>query len=436
MRLLVSLWFGSSLLSKPRTRANFRTATLAGAGGLMPKVRRSKPVRGNAARGRRRSPVRASGSKQRTVEIALAELAHEIRTPLTGILALAELLATSDLPERERLWAAAIKGAADHLAQLTSMVVDAAKAGAAGLVLRTEWFSPRELVRAAAGSVAARAEGKGLDVEIAIADNTLPPRVRGDAVRLRGALENLIDNAVKFTEHGSIGFSASAERVGGGRVRLTFVVTDSGIGITKADLKQLLRPFAQASTEVARRYGGAGLGLHLVKRIALAMGGDLAVTSEPGCGSSFRLTATMDDGASETRRGDAHAAAAPGLRVLCVEDNPYGRVVLSTVLGELGHRTSFVGSGNAAVDTVARNGHDVVVMDVALAGIDGLEATRRIRALPAPAGRIPIIGLSGRSEDGDEAAALAAGMDFYLRKPASPAELHKALRAAVDLRRA
>ena len=118
------------------------------------------------------------------------------------------------------------------------------------------------------------------------------------------------------------------------------------------------------------------------------------------------------------------------LRVLCAEDNPYGRVVLNTILRELGHRVDFVGTGEAAVAAVARGEHDVVLMDVTLPGIDGIEATRRIRALPAPAGRIPIIGISGRTEPRDAAAALAAGMNAYLRKPASPAELNEALRAA------
>ena len=401
----------------------------------MPKAKRRKPVRARKARGRRRSPARASERGRRAVEIALAGLAHDIRTPLTGILALAELLDTSDLPERERLWAAAIKGAADHLAQLTTIVVDAAKAGTVGLVLRAEPFSPRELARSVAGSLAARSETKGLDVEVSIADN-LPARVRGDAVRLRGALENLIDNAVKFTERGSVGFSASAVRAGRGRVRLTFVVTDSGIGIAAADLKRLFRPFAQASAAVARRYGGAGLGLLFVKRIAKAMGGDLVVSSKPGRGSTFRLTAMAETEAPAAQRAAARANPQPSLRVLCAEDNPYGRVVFSTVLGGLGHRVSFVGSGEAAVDMAARNAHDVVLMDIALAGIDGLEATRRIRALPAPAGRIPIIGVSGRAESGDQAAARAVGMDFYLRKPASPAQLHEALCAAAGLRRA
>lgn len=388
----------------------------------MAKAKRSKRARTRRVR------------RPRTIEVALAGLAHDIRTLLTGILALAELLQASDLPKRERGWAEAIRGAADHLARLTTIVVDAAKLESAGLVLRDEPFSPRELAQSVALALAARAEGKALDVESTIAKD-LPLRVSGDEVRLRSALENLIDNAVKFTERGSIGLAVSAAVAARGRVRLTFTVTDSGIGITAIDLKRLFRPFAQASEDVARRYGGAGLGLVLVKRIAKAMGGDLVVTSKPGRGSAFRLTVLVRRAAAARRRVPG-AKAVAGLRVLCVEDNPFGRIVHSAVLRELGHTVSFVGSGEAAVEALARNEHDTVLMDVALPGIDGIETTRRIRALPLPAGRIPIIGVSGRTEPSDAAAATAAGMNAYLRKPASPAELNEALRMAAGIKRA
>jgi len=392
----------------------------------MPKTRRRKAKRAAAVR-----PVAlrrgASARGAHAIEAALAGLAHDIRTPLTGILALAELLYASDLPEREHRWAQAVKGAAEHLARLTTLVVDAAKSEAAGLVLRTETFSPRDLARAVAESLAGRAEGKGLQSEISIAAN-LPARARGDPLRLRSALENLIDNAIKFTERGSVKLVASAARAPRGRTRLVFTVSDSGIGIVASDLKKLFRPFVQASEDVARRYGGAGLGLAYVKRIAKAMGGTLAVTSKPGRGSTFRLTVTVDRALEGGRHGaDAGAGGVPALRILCVEDNPYGRVVLNAVLGELGHQVTFVGGGQAAVEIVARGGHDVVIMDVGLSDIDGIEATRRIRALPPPAGRIPIIGLSGRTEAADGAAAQAAGMDVYLRKPASPAALNETL---------
>ena len=167
-------------------------------------------------------------------DVALAGLAHDIRTPLTGILALAELLHASDLPEREQRWAEAIRGAADHLARLTTLVVDAAKDDASGLALAAASCSRRsDLSRSVAGLLAARAESKGLEVAADIAGD-LPARVSGDEVRLRSALENLIDNAVKFTERGRIGFAVIvAPAPDAGRTRLTFAVTDSGIGIER-----------------------------------------------------------------------------------------------------------------------------------------------------------------------------------------------------------
>ena len=233
--------------------------------------RKSKAVK-------RRRPRTAS---PRAIEAALAGVAHDIRTPLTGILALAELLAASDLGPRERQWANAVKSGAEHLAALSTLIVDAARADAAGLELRHEPFSPRVLAEAVGAALAARAANKSVAVEIAISPD-LPSHVAGDALRLRAALENLADNAVKFTHHGNVRFAASAEPARGNKVRLVFALTDSGIGMSAAELKMLFRPFAQASAAIAQRYGGAGLGLTFVKRIAQAMGGDLAVTSAKG----------------------------------------------------------------------------------------------------------------------------------------------------------
>jgi CheY-like chemotaxis protein len=371
---------------------------------------------------------RTPASQARAIEATLAELAHEIRTPLTGILALGELLTTSELGARERGWAAAIKSTAEHLAMLTSLIIDAARADAKGLILRRELIRPRRLAEALAVSLRARADAKGLETEVAIAAD-LPEVVIGDTLRLRGALENLIDNAVKFTERGSIRLAMTAEEATRGRVRLVFTVSDSGIGLSAAEIGRLFRPFAQASDQTARRFGGAGLGLAFVKRIAKAMGGDLTITSKPGGGSSFRLTGTFDqvaEAAAADQEGPSAEHPARPLRplnILCAEDNPYGRVVLNTILTELGHRADFVGTGTAAVEAAARGGYDVVLMDVTLPGLDGLEATRRIRALDRPAGAVALIGISGRANAADEAAGYAAGMDGYLVKPISPAAL-------------
>jgi two-component system, sensor histidine kinase len=381
-----------------------------------------------AKRVRRRSPRR--GAAARATEAALAAFAHDIRTALTGILALGELLASSNLGERERRWAAGIKTSAEHLASLTTLAIDAAKTNAGALTLQHRPFRPRRLVEALAEALAARAETKGLTVELEVADD-LPEMLVGDAVRLRAALENLIDNAVKFTERGAVRLDARAAPATRGKIKLLFTVTDSGIGLTRAEIKRLFRPFTQANAEIARRYGGAGLGLVVVKSLARLMGGDLSVTSAPGRGSAFRLAIALPIAAADTP-GDPRArpttTPARRLAVLCAEDNPYGRVILNTILTELGHRADFVGSGEEAVEAVKR-GYDVVLMDVTLPGIDGLEAARRIRALTDAAGRTPIIGTSGRTTSGDEAAARAAGMNAYLRKPLSPSALSEAIAA-------
>ena len=390
--------------------------------------RRRAPLRRNARVARRPKPPKAQAPTARAVEAALAGIAHDIRTPLTGIVALAELLASSDLGQREREWANAIKSGADHLAALSSLIVDAAKADAAGLTLHREPFSPRLLAETVGEALTARAANKHVETAVTIAPD-LPAMVAGDALRLRAALENLADNAVKFTAEGTVSFSAAAEPAARNRLRLVFALTDSGIGMSAAELKRLFRPFAQANEQIAQRFGGAGLGLVFVKRIAKAMGGDLKVTSKPGQGSTFRLTALVERVAvppavapDGTPRPSARA-----LTILCAEDNPYGRVVMNTILRELGHKVDFVESGEAAVKAVEKGGYDAVLMDVTLSGLDGVAATRAIRALPGAAGRVPVIGISGRGDAADEEKARAAGMSFYFVKPVSPGKLAQAL---------
>lgn len=370
---------------------------------------------------------KSAASAARAIELSLAGLAHDMRTALTGTLALAELLATSNLGERERAWATAIKHGAEHLAALTTLIVDAAKVEAAGITLQRETFPPRKLIESVTRALIARADAKDLDVEVTVAED-LPAMVTGDPLRLRAALENLADNAVKFTDKGMIAFTVSVEPAARGRVRLVFSIRDSGIGVSATELKRLFRPFAQASASVARRYGGSGLGLVFVKRIAKAMGGDLTVTSKPGRGSTFRLVVPVERADITVAPAAERAGAAQrSLSILCAEDNPYGRVVMNTILTELGHRVDFVETGEAAVTAAARGGYDAVLMDVTLAGLNGIEAARRIRALDGAVGHVPIIGISGRTEAGDEAIAREAGMTFYFTKPVSPSQLAQAL---------
>src|SRR5262249_30843327 len=196
--------------------------------------------------------------------------------------------------------------------------------------------------------------------------------------------------------------------------------------------------FSQANVRVASRFGGAGLGLSSVKQLARGMGGDIKVASRAGGGTTFTLTvmlASANGTTGQAAEGEALTATpVPPLRLLGVEDNPFGRVVLNTILTELGHQAEFIGRGEAAASRVAQGGFDAVLMDMVLPGIDGIEAIRRIRALAAPFGRIAIIGVSGR--DDDEAASRAAGADAFLLKPVSPRALATALLEAVRRARA
>ena len=372
---------------------------------------------------------RAARAAPNMVETALAAFAHEVRTPLTGILAVSDLLATSDLDERERRWVDTIKAGAEHLAGLATLFVDAARSGNSGLGVRQDFFDLRALARNAGDSLAGRAAAKGLQSSVGISEK-LPAFVIGDPVRLRAALENLVDNAVKFTESGTVALNVTPVRSAKGKVGVCFAVSDSGIGLTLAEIKRLFRPFSQANVSIAQRFGGAGLGLSSVKQLARAMGGDIVVKQRRGGGTTFTLTVILAraKGPVTIMSGDAAEPStdeAQNLRILSVEDNPFGRVVLNAILTELGHSAEFIGRGEAAAERIAEGAFDAVLMDMVLPGIDGIEAIKRIRALQAPTGRIAIIGVSGRGDD--EAASRAAGADAFLVKPVSPRALATAL---------
>ncbi len=363
------------------------------------------------------------------VETALAAFAHEVRTPLTGILAVSDLLATSGLDERERRWVDTIKAGAEHLARLATLFVDAARSGNSGLGVRQDFFDLHALARNAGDSLAGRAAARGLQSSVVISKK-LPAFVIGDPVGLRAALENLVDNAVKFTEAGSVALKVAPAPAPKGKAGVAFAVSDSGIGLSLTEIKRLFRPFSQANVSIASRFGGAGLGLSSVKHLARAMGGDIVVKQRRGGGTTFALTVVLSRAQGPvTIMSGAGADESPvqmqALRILSVEDNPFGRVVLNAILTELGHSAEFVGRGEAATARIREGAFDAVLMDMVLPGIDGIEAIKRIRALDAPLGRIAIIGISGRGDD--EAASRAAGADTFLVKPVSPRALATAL---------
>jgi signal transduction histidine kinase/CheY-like chemotaxis protein len=409
-------------------------------GGIMALESRSRrPARTSKGRPAKKRIAKVAAGKSRkragvagvpgVVEAALAAFAHEVRTPLTGILAISDLLATSDLDERERRWVDTIKAGAEHLASLATLFVDAARSRGTGLGVRQDFFDLYALARSVGDSLAGRAAAKGLQSRVDISEK-LPAFVIGDPVRLRAALENLIDNAAKFTEAG--GVALSVKPMGGpkGKVGIAFAVSDSGIGLTLNEIKRLFRPFSQANVSIASRFGGAGLGLSSVKALARAMGGDIMVAQRPGGGTTFILSVTLTRATPPKPANSGVDAGSPldqvrGLRVLSVEDNPFGRVVLNAILTELGHQAEFIGRGEIAAERIAEGAFDAVLMDMVLPGINGIEAIRRIRSLGGPFGRVAIIGVSGRGDD--EAASREAGANAFLVKPVSPRALATAL---------
>src|SRR5713226_3394237 len=269
---------------------------------MAPKSRSRRSTRPPKRRAPKKRASRATADKARKraavpaapgiVEAALAAFAHEVRTPLTGILAISDLLATSDLDERERRWVDTIKAGAEHLASLATLFVDAAKGGRAAAGVRQDFFDLRVLARNAGDSLAGRAAAKGLQSQVDISEE-LPALVVGDPVRLRAALENLIDNAVKFTEAGGVALAVEPMLGQSGKVAVSFAISDSGIGLTLNEIKRLFRPFSQANVSIASRFGGAGLGLSSVKQLARGMGGDIVVTPRRGGGATFTLTVTL-----------------------------------------------------------------------------------------------------------------------------------------------
>jgi len=422
------------MAAKSRVKRSLKTRVKRGAKTPARKTRGAKPVASKKAAVKKAAAkrrVKQPASESRIVETALAAFAHEVRTPLTGILAISSLLATSELGERERRWVDTVKVGAEHLAALATLFVDAARHDTTGLAVRQDFFDLQALSRAMGDSLAGRAAAKGLQSQVEIAAK-LPVFVTGDPVRLRAALENLIDNAVKFTQQGTVALDVSARAGSGDRLDVTFSVSDSGIGLSLAEIKRLFKPFSQANVSIASRFGGAGLGLSSVKQLARAMGGDITASQRAGGGMTFVLTVALKRAKAlkPPAPGSDVPRASRGLRILSIEDNPFGRVVLNAILTELGHQTEFIGRGEAAPERIAQGDFDAVLMDMVLPGIDGVEAIRRVRALEGRRGRIAIIGVSGRADD--EQASLAAGADAFLTKPVSPRALATALLQATQ----
>jgi PAS domain S-box-containing protein len=360
----------------------------------------------------------------------LANMSHEIRTPLNGILGLATLLDGIETAQDNHRLLRLIRTSGETLAKILDDVLDLSKIESGKLELEQEPFSLREALEWTLALFRTEAEKKHLELKLRIEDGTLDALI-GDATRIRQVLANLVSNAIKFTEEGSIeiGVRQVAEEPHPGHCRIAVRVRDTGIGIPPEKVDRLFQAFSQVDVSTTRRFGGTGLGLVICRRLVEMMGGNIEVTSAPAKGSVFEfqfvagIQVSNDCSTSENRVTQLLHS-----RVLVVEDNPINQIVVKGMLEKLGCQAEVLSDGGDAVRELGKAHYDMVLMDIQMPGIDGLEATRRIRSLSTFSSRIPIVALTASAMTEDRQACLAAGANDFLSKPLSL----EALRTAVS----
>jgi PAS domain S-box-containing protein len=376
----------------------------------------------------------------------LANMSHEIRTPMNGVMMLTHLLMQTPLNPNQQDKLSKVVGCAEHLLGVINDILDISKIEAGKMVLEEGPFSLREIAGRTISMLQAKAAEKGLKLKLVI-DPLLPINVSGDATRVSQALLNYLGNALKFTEQGEIVLRLDQLSSEEKRVKVRFSVTDTGIGIDPETLKHLFHNFEQADNSTTRKYGGSGLGLSITKNLARMMGGEAGAESELGKGSSFWFTATFERSAELAI--DLNAAPHPssaisseellkrdfmGTRVLVCEDNPINQEIISELLSDVGFVVDIAENGAVAIGLAETNSYRLVLMDMQMPLVDGLEATRELRKMPSYVAT-PILAMTANAFEADREACFTAGMDHFVTKPVKPDALFDSIYRLLNRRR-